>query len=113
MAIYGMTEFWRPRPEWYALSRKEREAFVEQIKENLAWLDGQGVKLLGIYHSRALGDWDGFAFFEAPSIEGIEAVAAGSESRDWFHYYEGNNIAGKLQTTDEWAAHVVRMGRPR
>jgi hypothetical protein len=46
MPRYGLVEFWRPRPEWYAMSRKEKEEFVEGIRENVASLEKRGAKLL-------------------------------------------------------------------
>jgi hypothetical protein len=44
MPRYGLVEFWRPRPEWYAMSRKEKEEFVEGIRENVATLEKRGAR---------------------------------------------------------------------
>ncbi len=108
MTKYGLVEFWRPRPEWYALSRAEKERFVAGIRENVDSLERRGAKLLGVYLCRATSDWDGMAFWECPNIEMVEAVAEGSESHDWYRYFEGTNVAGNLQTLEDWIAHVVR-----
>ncbi len=108
MTKYGLVEFWRPRPEWYGLSRAEKERFVAGIRENVGSLERRGAKLLGVYLCRATSDWDGMAFWECPNIEMVEAVAEGSESHDWYRYFEGTNVAGNLQTLEDWIAHVVR-----
>ncbi len=107
---YGMVELWRPRPEWYAMPQKEKERFVEGIRENLENLDKLGIRLLSIWSTRGFTDWDGMAFFEAPDMEAIAAISHGSESFDWYHHFEGNNIAGEFQSTEDWAQHVLKMG---
>ena len=110
MTTYGLVEYWKPRDNWYDLSSDEKEKFLDGIRENISTLGGRGVKLIGIYRCRAFGEWDGMAFFECPDADGVEAVAEGSESHDWYHYFEGDNVVGTLQSTEEWASHVARMG---
>ncbi len=110
MPTYGLVEFWKPRDNWYDLTPEEKNRFLDGIRENIATLSAKGVKRLGIYRCRGFGDWDGMAFFECPDAESVEAVAEGSESHDWYHYFEGNNIAGTFQSLEEWASHVARMG---
>jgi len=109
MGRYGLVEFWRPRPEWYALSREEKERFVEGIRENVSSLEKRGAKLLGVYLCRGSSDWDGMAFWECPNIEMAEAVAEGSESHRWYHYFEGSNFVGNVQSLEDWVKHVMRM----
>ena len=108
MSRYGLVEFWRPRAQWYALSREGKERFVAGIRENVATLERRGAKLLGVYLCRPTSDWDGMAFWDCPNMEMVEAVAEGSESHGWYHYFEGANVAGKLQTLEDWIAHVTR-----
>ena len=110
MAKYGLVEFWKPRDNWYDLTKEQKAAFLDGIRENIATLSARGVKLIGIYRCRGFGDWDGMAFFECPDADSVEAVAEGSESHDWYHYFEGSNIVGTFQSLEEWAAHVDRMG---
>ncbi len=110
MAKYGLVEFWKPRDNWYDLTKEKKAAFLDGIRENVATLSARGVKLIGIYRCRGFGDWDGMAFFECPDAASVEAVAEGSESHDWYHYFEGDNIVGTFQSLEEWAAHVDRMG---
>ena len=54
------------------------------------------------------------AFWDCPNIEMAEAVAEGSESHGWYHYFEGANVAGGVQTLEDWVKHVLRMnGGPK
>jgi len=105
---YGLMETWRPRPEWFALSAEEKEKFIESIRENVDTLEKRGNKLLGIYWTMPTSSWDGMAFWECPDAESMEAVAEGSFSHDWYRYFEGSNIAGRVQNFEQWAAHVTQ-----
>lgn len=110
MPKYGLVEYWKPRDNWYDLTLEEKDAFLDGIRENISQLEARGVNLIGIYRCRGFGEWDGMAFFECPDAEAVEAVAEGSESHDWYHYFEGDNVVGTLQSVEEWASHVRRMG---
>lgn len=107
---YGLVELWKPRDNWYDLPAAEKQRFLDGGRENIATLEGRGIKLIGIYRCRGFGDWDGMAFFECPDADSVEAVAEGSESHDWYRYFEGDNIVGTVQSLEDRAAHVARMG---
>jgi hypothetical protein len=38
MAKYGLVEFWKPRDNWYDLTKEQKAAFLDGIRENIATL---------------------------------------------------------------------------
>lgn len=71
MARYTLLEIWRPRPEWYALPKQQKEKFCARGREVLGEILGKDAKVLGIYKIRAASSdgWDVMGYWDMPSFD--------------------------------------------
>ncbi len=104
MSACSLVEIWRPRPQWYALSRSQREEFLEKGKAAIGGVAVKGANLLGVHRCRALseGGWDVFAYWQMPSIDVAVELSERIEKIGWNRYFEQVNLVGKTISTEEY-----------
>lgn len=109
MPDYGLVEMFRPRPEWYALSRDERRAFLDHCRREIERLLGEGIRFLGVYAGRWTGEWHGFSVCECPGPEATERWIEAAERAGWFRYFEQVNLTGRKMSLEEYFRTLVDL----
>ncbi len=94
---YTLVEIWRPRPEWYALSKERKQNLVSKGGELIGKIIGKGAKVIGSYRCRANseGGWDMIGLWEMPSFDLVVELAEAVEKLGWNRYFEQVNMVGK------------------
>ncbi|MEE9219309.1 MAG: DUF6616 family protein [Acidobacteriota bacterium] len=108
-AQYGLVEMFRPRSEWYALSRDQRQAFLDNSRREIERLLAGGVRFLGVYASRWSSEWHGFSVCECPSAESQQEWIEAAERAGWFRYFEQVNLAGRKMSLDDYFRSLVDL----
>ena len=109
MNEFGLVEMFRPRPEWYALSRDARQAFLDNCRREIERLLAGGVRFVGVYAGRWTGEWHGFSVCECPSAEAAEDWIEAAERAGWFRYFEQVNVAGRKMSLQEYFRSLVEL----
>jgi hypothetical protein len=113
MAACSLVEIWRPRPEWYALTKSQKQDLLGKGAAVIESVTKKGAKLVGIHRCRALseGGWDVFAYWEMPSIDlAVELSERIEQQLDWSRYFEQVNYVGKTISTEEYFAGLLTAG---
>ncbi len=109
MPDYGLIEMFRPRPEWYALSREERRTFLASCRREIERLLGGGVRFLGVYASRWSGEWHGYSACECPGADSAQEWIDAAEKAGWFRYFEQANLVGRKMSLEEYFHTLVEL----
>jgi hypothetical protein len=105
----SLIEIWRTRPEWFQLSKTEKQAFIDRGGAVLGALAEKGAKMMGLHRCRSLseGGWDLFAYWQVPNIDLVVELAEGLDRMGWNRYFEQINFVGKNITTEEYFADLL------
>ncbi len=105
----GLVEVWRTRPEWFALSKSQRQEFLSKGQAVLSSLAERGAKLMGLHRCRSIseGGWDLFAYWQMPSLDLVIELAERLDRLGWNRYFEQINYCGKTFTADEYFAGLL------
>jgi len=109
MTSYMLIEIWRPRPEWYALPKSQKEKFLAKAGDTIAVMMEKGAKITGISRCRAAseGGWDVMGTWEMPSFELITELAERIEKVGWNRYFEQINMVGTSTTPQDYFASLL------
>jgi hypothetical protein len=109
MARYTLLEIWRPRPEWYALPKQQKEKFCARGREVLGEILGKDAKVLGIYKIRAASSdgWDVMGYWDMPSFDLAQELAEKIDKMGWNRYFEQINFVGTATTPDEYLKSLL------
>lgn len=109
MTSYMLVEIWRPRPEWYALPKSEKEKFITKAGEVIGVVMGKGAKITGISKCRAAseGGWDVMGTWEMPNFELVTELAERIEKVGWNRYFEQINMVGTNTTPESYFAGLL------
>lgn len=103
---YVLTEIWKARESWIALSKAERETFLnEKINPFLGQMVGEGAEILGCALNDNSGDeriaYDYMAIWRVPSKEFSEKIEKGAKELGFLDYFEQVNFSGTLISPPE------------
>lgn len=94
---YYVTQMWKPRPAWLALSVEERRSYLEEkITPNLAAMRTSGTEMLACAVND-LGDTSEptyLAVWQVADKAAAETLLAQIESTGFFEYFEELNLGG-------------------
>jgi hypothetical protein len=109
MNAYSLIEIWRPRPDWYALSRQQKQDFVAKGTEILGGIAAKGGQLIGIHRCRSLseGGWDVFAYWQMPTADLIVELSEQVELIGWNRYFEQINFVGKTLSPEVYLQGLI------
>lgn len=109
MPTYGLIEIWRPRPEWYALPKAQKQRFNERAREMLGALMEKGAKVTGIFKCRASSQagWDMMGYWEMPTFELVTELAERLEKLGWNRYFDQINLVGYATDPDTYMKSLL------
>jgi hypothetical protein len=94
-------ELWNARPEWLELSREERAAYMQKVREGLAAMREGGIEVLGWGSvDPETGHKAGYGFYAVYRVQDRDQVKAFEEAVEgagWYGYFEQINASGELE----------------
>lgn len=99
-------ELWNAKREWFELSREERAAYMQNVREGLAAMREGGIEVLGWgtvdpETDRKAG-YDFYAVYRMQNRVQVDAFEEAVEGDGWYDYFEQINVSGELED-----AHTV------
>jgi hypothetical protein len=109
MQLCSLVEIWRTRPEWFGLSRAQRQEFLNRGQQLIEAVSAKGAKLIGIHRCRAISEngWDLFAYWQMPNIDVVVELAEGLDRMGWNRYFEQINFVGKTITAEQYFSELL------
>jgi hypothetical protein len=111
---YILTEIWRARPSWIALSLAERQQFFEQkIGPFIMGLVEQGAEFLGCAINDNTGperiDYRYMAVWKLPDKDFSDRLEAGAKEKGFLDYFEQANFSGSIIAPDVMNADMIQL----
>ena len=111
---YILTEIWKPKPSWTALSLAERRSFFDgKINPFIGEMIAKGAELLGC----AINDNDGaermdfryMAVWKLPDRAFSDRLEAGAKERGFLEYFDQVNFSGSLIPPPVMNQDMIRL----
>ncbi|MHC5063677.1 MAG: DUF6616 family protein [Planctomycetota bacterium] len=111
-APYILTEIWKPRDSWLALSSGERERFFdERIGPLLGHLIEKGAEILGCAINDNTGserlDYRYMAIWKLPSKSFSEEIEAAAKQAGFLEYFEQVNFSGSMIAPEQLNGDMI------
>jgi hypothetical protein len=111
--MYLFVELWKARPQWLALSEKERSDYLATIGSEMERLLGLGSELVGIalndpdtpYRS----DYTYVSVWKIPSKELAQEFEQSVERVGFYDYFEQINTRGELISADTVMNDLIHL----
>ena len=98
---YGFVAFWKSSDTWYAADEKERQRFLDEIKEIMDEAEAKGIHSHGTFSCSWSSEWKYFTFWTCPAIELLQEVTDKLErigdinKYNIQHHYVGRKVEGE------------------
>ena len=98
---YGFIAFWKSSDTWYATDEKEKQIFLDEIKDVMDKAQSKGIQSFGTFNCSWSSEWKYFTFWLCPTIELLEETAAELERIGDInkyciqHHYVGRRVEGE------------------
>lgn len=111
---YILTEIWKARPSWLALSLEDRQQFFqEKIGPLIMSLFEQGAEFLGCAINDNTGpqrmDYRYMAVWKLPDKAFSDRLEAGAKEAGFLDYFEQVNFSGWIITPDMMNANMIQL----
>jgi len=111
---YILTEIWKARPSWLALSLEERKQFFhEKIGPFIMSLVEQGAEFLGCAINDNTGperiDYRYMAVWKLPDKDFSDTLEAGAKEAGFLDYFEQVNFSGEIIVPDVMNADMIQL----
>jgi hypothetical protein len=111
---YILTEVWKARPSWIALSRAERQRFFEEkIGPFIMSLVEQGAEFLGCAINDNTGperiDYRYMAVWKLPDKDFSDRLEAGAREKSFLDYFEQGNFSGSIIAPEVMNADMIQL----
>ena len=112
---YILTEIWRAKPAWLALSAAKRQRFFEEkVGPFLGKMIGRGAEFLGCAVNDNTGteriDYRYMAVWKLPDKAFSDEVEAGAKEAGFLDYFDQVNFSGDIIAPDALNADMIRLG---
>jgi hypothetical protein len=111
---YILTEIWKARPSWLALSLKEREQFFrEKIGPLIMSLIEQGAEFLGCAVNDNTGsermDYRYMAVWRLPDKALSDKLEAAAKAAGFLDYFDQVNFSGRIIAPEVMNADMIQL----
>jgi hypothetical protein len=110
--MYLYIELWKAKPEWLALSQKERGEYMAQVGPAIEDLTKAGVEIVGWGLNDAetpyRGDYSYLAVWKMPDKELVEQFEKTVEQAGWHKYFKQINARGNLLTPEAAIGKMIK-----
>lgn len=111
--MYLFAECWKARPEWLALSKEARGAYMTELGKGIEALMNAGVEIVSWSMNEAgtanRAPYDYFAVWKFPTKElasGFEQIV---QQSGWYNYFDQVNLKGELSSPDAIIGHMIGL----
>lgn len=109
-----LTEIWRARPSWLALTLDERQRFFgERIGPFITGLVEQGAQFLGCAINDNTGpermDYRYMAVWKLPDKAFSDRLESGAKEAGFLDYFEQVNFSGQIISPDVMNADMIQL----
>ncbi|MDX1554709.1 MAG: DUF6616 family protein [Xanthomonadales bacterium] len=109
--MYLYVETWNARPEWLALSRDDRLAFIEEVKGLLGSLVSDDLQLLGCVitdeDTPLHGGHQYVAVWQASDRDEVRKIEDGTERIGWHRYFQQVNHGSANVGPEQVLGHML------
>jgi hypothetical protein len=109
--MYLFVECWKARPEWLALDRAARGAYMTQLGEGIGELMKVGAEIVSWSINDAdtamRSQFDYFAVWKFPTMELMKGFEQIVEQSGWYLYFEQVNLRGEEGSPDVIIADMI------
>ncbi len=111
-AGYILTEIWKARPSWLAISMDERRVFFdEKVHPFLGAMIEDGAEILGCAINDNAGseriDYSYMAVWKLPDKAFSERLEAGARDLGFLHYFDQVNFSGRMIPPPSLNNHMI------
>ncbi|WZL90576.1 DUF6616 family protein [Salinimicrobium sp. 3283s] len=111
--MYLYVEQWNVTKDWMDLSKEDRRAYMNKVKDAIDKMSGAGVENVGWAmndeHTPYRSDYRYFAIWKVNDPDTIEQFEKGIEEADWHKYFSQVNTRGKLIPLNEAMDFLVNL----
>ena len=90
----GWINFWKPKDEWYYLSRDERERLMGEWEAIRTAAKSEGARQLGTYECRASTAWARVSLWEFPELDVLTRMVEALADAAYYQYFAEENAFG-------------------
>jgi hypothetical protein len=109
--MYLYVEMWKPRPEWEALSREQRQEYLQQMATGIEKMMVSGVELIGFAANDEgvpdEADCRYIAVWKMPNLGHVHMLEKAVKTEGWGNFFEIGNARGRLLSIDEAINNMV------
>jgi hypothetical protein len=111
--MYLFVELWKAKPEWMALSQKDRQEYMAQVGAAIEELSKAGVEIAGWglndRDTSHRGDYTYFAAWKMPDKSVVKQFEETVEQAGWYNYFEQINGRGELISPETAIGHMIEL----
>lgn len=111
--MYLFVECWKARPEWLALNKEARAAYMTELGKGIEGLMRSGVEIVswsmndGSTANRA--PYDYFAVWKFPSAESVRGFEMIVEQSGWYRYFDQVNLSGEVAGPEPSIGQMISL----
>ena len=111
--MHIFVELWNARPEWLALSERERGNYMEQMGAGMGKLAKAGIEVVcWAVNDRDTSHRCGYqylAVWKMPDGKAVKLFEETVEQAGWYDYFEQVNARGRFSTPEEIIGHMMHL----
>ena len=102
----GWVNFWKPKDEWYYLSRAERDRLLGEWEAIREAAIARGAVCFGSYECRASTAWARVALWEFPDLDALTGMVDALAAAAYYQYFAEENAFGR-RTEEPFANYMA------
>ena len=111
--MYLYIELWRAKPEWIALTQKEREGYMAQVGLAIQELSKAGVEIVGWAindeDTSRRGEYSYASAWRMPDKNIVKQFEEAVERSGWYGFFEQINAGGELISPETAIGHMIKL----
>ena len=111
--MYLFAELWSPQPKWLALSKREREKWMADLRPAVDGLAKAGIELLGMSgndpETSHRADYRWMAFWRAQDRMAVTVFEEFLHEVKWYDYFRQENMRGESITSEAGVEDMINV----
>jgi hypothetical protein len=111
--MYLFVECWKARPEWMALSKEARGAYMAELGKGIGELLKAGVEIVSWSMNEPdtskRSEFDYFAVWKFPTKEAAKGFEQIVQQSGWYNYFDQVNLRGEMAGPTPSIGHMINL----
>jgi hypothetical protein len=111
--MYIFVECWKCRPEWLALTKEARGAYMAELGKGIEQLLKSGVEIVSWSMNEPdtskRSPYDYFAVWKFPTREQAAGFEQVVQQSGWYNYFDQVNLRGEVAPPDPSIGHMIGL----